>query len=249
MARSPEPVRASPSRRCRLPRPVLRAALPALLLPVAVVPPPAADTLAGGWTTVELARLGGSYTEQDCDSNKETDYTLQGVGLTHTQRLDSGTRLRVRGSAFHGREDFQHFRQEQREETGTEPVRGVQLAMGFDRSHWGMEAGIEPGGIGRGNDSVRGHIGLRVGSLDRWWIEVGSIDDLPFGTPLGRTRIGVGLGGLDNRWQVRGGFQDEGPWGMVHFRLTDNLGIRGVAGGDDDLNRHAGVAASWTFGR
>lgn len=249
MTCSPTPSPASPGRRRRLPRPVLRAALPALLLPVAVVPPPAADTLAGGWTTVELARLGGSYSEQDCDGSEETDYTLRGVGVTRTQRLDSGTRLRVRGSAFSGREDVERFHRDQHLESGTEAVRGGQLAMGFDRSYWGMEAGIEPGGIGRGNHPVRGHIGLRVGPLDRWWIEVGSIDDLPFGTPLGRIRMGVGLGGLDNRWQVRGGFQEEGPWGMVHLGLTDNLGIRGVAGGLDALNRHAGVAASWTFGR
>lgn len=249
MKPSPTPSPAPPTRRPRLPRPILRAALSALLLPVAIVPPPAADTLAGGWTTVELAWLNGSFSEQDCDSSQDTDYTLRGMGVTHTHRLDTGTRLRARGSVFRGREDFERSLGDWHSERGTETVKGGQLALGFDRTYWGMEAGIEPGGIGRGDDAARGHLGLRIGPLDRWWFEIGAIDDLPFGTPLGRTRIGVGLGGLDNRWQVRGGVQEEGPWGMVHLRLTDNLGIRGVAGGDDAQNRHAGVAASWTFGR
>jgi prolipoprotein diacylglyceryltransferase len=242
------------------PRVALMRAVPVALIPFAIGPAPGADSIGHGlpsdtvpapWTTVQAGAMSGKYQLTSCETADDFDYRMLGLGLVHYRPSSKGMTWKFRLAGFTGERRHRSGREGSTSSdpslTNPQSTRGVMFGLGGDTRHFGWEVGMDPRPLNTDPREDQSPIygGVRIGWLDRAWIELGHMDDTPFVAPNHRVRVGIGLASTEVPFSARFGTNGEAPY--IALRLGDHsrAGIDVSLGPPSNEHHHLGVTGFW----
>ncbi len=231
---------------------ILGSTLPALAVPlirrmpqrVAVAPALAIVLFGSPWAQEDTTALrtyltvgGGAMTgryEESCGGVH--DYQVGGASVAVTRELSDANRITGRAQLFVGT-DTEQGGPEQR-------VSGLGLTGGYDSRYLGVRLGGLGGTLVTDGDTDRllPAASLRVGRLDRFFVEGSFSDHEPAPVPAPVLKLGMGYGMGDRGSLVRLGVSSSGFFASGRIVLADEFELEPFAAYGDGHHHNLGIS-------